>query len=251
MPSYKVPALFRASEILRLISEHPNKLKLIDLSKMLEVNKSSMFSMLTTMENLGWVSKNSANAYKIGDFMGMIGSAYLRQFDLLQLFNQKVEASKEIVGETFQLARLEGREVFYLGKAEAESLIRIVTDPGMRYPAHATALGKAMLSTLPETELADLYEGNKTLKKMTVHTIDQADALFDHLRAVRQNGFAIDLQEATLGVCCVAAPIFNGQRGKASAAVSVSMPLHQWETKKESAIQEICKLAKELSSIHE
>ncbi|GGF99093.1 IclR family transcriptional regulator [Paenibacillus abyssi] len=242
---YWVPALDKATRVIELIAEHPHQLKLIDLSKQLGINKSSMFSLLHTMEELRWIAKDKGDTYALSSFFGLIGSTYFRQFDLISLFHQEAFMTKLRIGETIQLAKLEGDHVLYLAKEEAPSPVRLASDPGMKLPAHGTALGKAMLAGLSEPELASLYPEAR-LSGGTANSIKTRDELFKQISEIRVEGVAFDLQEAVIGFSCVAAPI-RGVGGEVIAAVSCSMPQHQWEVKHELAQAEIRKLAQQLS----
>jgi DNA-binding IclR family transcriptional regulator len=93
------------------------------------------------------------------------------------------------IGETIQLAKLEKNEVFYLAKEVAPSPVQLVSEPGMRFPAHATALGKAMLAALQEVEVRELYRG-VSLARLTPHTLTTLDSLLDNLKLV-QTDFAV------------------------------------------------------------
>lgn len=246
---YWVPALERANDVLGLLCESPSSLKLIDLSKQLGIHKSSMFSLLHTMEALEWVVREDDGTYTLGSKLGFIGNAFFRQFRLIDRFRKEACVTKHVIQETIQLARLEQREVLYLAKEEMPSPVRLASEPGMKLPAHATALGKALLAFVQEEELERLYaaDAHETLDPcLTPHTLVSRTALFDQLQAVRESGFAFDLQEAVMGFCCVAAPVRDAG-GKVIAAISCSMFQHEWEQKRELAQREICALAARLS----
>jgi DNA-binding IclR family transcriptional regulator len=242
---YWVPALEKAHQILELIAAEPHQLKLIDLSKRLGINKSSMFSILHTMEELRWAVRDKGDTYALGSYFGPIGSAYLRQYDLISEFHREAAITKERIGETIQLAKLEGNQVLYLAKEEAPSPVRLASDPGMKFPAHGTALGKAMLATKTDEEVSGLYL-EESISATTPHTIQTRTDLIRQLSVIRKDGYALDLQEAVIGFSCVAAAIY-GASGEVVAAVSCSMPQHQWECKHELAQMEICELARRLS----
>ncbi|WP_248930432.1 IclR family transcriptional regulator [Paenibacillus hamazuiensis] len=243
---YWVPALEKANDVLLLIAEAPSSLKLIDLSKRLGINKSSMFSLLSTMEALEWVVREEDGTYSLGNRLGLIGNAFFKQFSLIDLFRKEASAVKLKLGETIQLAKLEQTDVLYLAKEEVPSPVRLASEPGKKFPAHSTALGKALLAMLPPDEFDRIY-ANETLEPcMTPYALKTKRELRSQLDAIRQNGYAFDLQEAVVGFCCVAAPVLN-LRGEAVAAISCSMFQHVWEEKKELAIREICALAKRLS----
>ncbi|GIQ66617.1 transcriptional regulator [Paenibacillus cisolokensis] len=244
---YQVPAVLRANEVLRLIAAEPARWKLMELSRRLNVNKSSMYAMLTTLERMRWVDKLADDTYALGSAMGEFGGAYFRQHDYIAAFHREAGVAKRRIGETFQLGKLEGREVVYLAKEEADTPVRLASSPGMRFPAHATALGKAMLAGLPEETWLSLYPDGEPLRRVTPHSLPSRDALFAELRAAAAAGVAYDLQEGVLGFCCVAAPVVDSE-GRVIAGVSCSMTVHEWERKQQQAEAEVREVAKRISA---
>ncbi|UUZ80697.1 IclR family transcriptional regulator [Paenibacillus sp. P26] len=243
---YWVPALEKASDVLQLIAEQPSELRLMDLSKRLGINKSSMFSLLNTMEALDWVAREKEGTYSLGSKLGFIGNAFFKQFSLVDRFRKEASVTKHVIQETIQLARLERHEVLYLAKEEMPSPVRLASEPGKKLPAHATALGKAMLAFLDPAEFETLFEGDTLEPCLTPHTLRSREELARQLAEVRSTGLAFDLQEAVMGFCCVAAPVRDAE-GRVIAAISCSMFQHEWEEKRELAQREICSLAGRLS----
>lgn len=243
-PKYWVPALEKAHHVLSAIAADPSGLKLIDLSRLLDINKSSMFTLLATMETLGWVKRGEGDTYAVGPTLGDFGYAYQRSFDMRPLFREEAARVLQRLGESVQLAKRVQHEVLYMDKLEAPSPVRLVSEPGMRLPAHATALGKAMLAFMPEEELVRLLPD--PLTPLTPHTLTNRGELIAHLKQVRESRLAYDLQEAAMGFICVAAPVFD-REGAAAFAVSCSMPLHSWAEKQDQAIREMQQLAERLS----
>jgi DNA-binding IclR family transcriptional regulator len=243
---YWVPALERADAVLQAIADEPSRLRLIELSKKLNINKSTMFSLLHTLETLHWVVRDKADTYSLGPVFARFGSSYFQQYSLVEHFQKEAAHSMREIGETIQMGRLDGRDVFYLAKLDAPSPVRIASDPGMRFPAHATGLGKALLACLSNAELDALYGGDEPFRQITPFSLPDYPSLLTELDEVRRSGYAYDLQESVIGFCCVAAPILDSD-GKAKAAVSFSMPQHLWEFKKDAARTEICALAAKLS----
>ncbi|MDD9266731.1 IclR family transcriptional regulator [Paenibacillus sp. GCM10023248] len=244
---YRVPAIERAHLILKEIAGQPGKLKLIDISRALQINKSSMYSLLLTLENLGWIEKEAGETYRLGRELSRLGHAANQHRDLNESFHKEASLTKLRLGESLQLAKLDGNEVLYLAKEEALTPVRLASGPGMRLPAHATALGKVMLAGLTDEELDSLYtKEQEPFPQLTAHSITTLQALRSSLEQIRKQGYALDLEEAVLGFSCAAAPIRNAQ-GNVIAAVSCSMMLPQWEQKKQICIDEVCKLAQQLS----
>jgi len=238
---YWAPAIEKAHYILGLIAREPYELRLMDLSNRLDINKSSMFTLLSTLEELGWISKRDDNTYALGSTIGHLGSAYLGQYDLAARFREEAAKTRDLLNETVQLAKLDGGSVLYIEKVEAPSRVRLVSEPGMRFPAHATALGKALLAW--ESEAAwKTRLGEDPLEALTPNTITERETLEAQLREVKVQGYSTEEQEAVMGFCCTAAPVL-GPDGKAIAAVSASLPLHKWNDGKEKAAVEIKRLA--------
>lgn len=245
---YSVPALDRSDAVLSLLIDEPYRWRLSDLSKKLDISKSTMYSLLITMERLKWVSRDRNETYAIGSALGRYGSAFFRQYDLIEEFRRLADPVMRQLQESVQLAVLEGNQVLYLAKVEAATPVQMVSGPGVRFPAHATGLGKALLSATSAEQLYELFPV-ETLQKITVHTIGSREALIEEIEQGRHAGFTTDIQEGVMGFCCVAAPI-KKRNGEIIAAVSCSMPIHYWEGKKDIARQEMLKLAEQLSPIH-
>ncbi|MFJ7724676.1 IclR family transcriptional regulator [Neobacillus sp. NPDC097160] len=243
---YWVPAIERADKVLKQIGEFPNQLRLIELSKRVDINKSSLFSLLNTLETLKWVTKEDGDTYSLGPALGAIGSAYFRQFNILQSFYKEASQSVAKINEHIQLGILDEGDVVYLGKMEGDSRVRLITDPGMRFPAYASAIGKIQLTRYAKAELEEMYP--KQWEPKTPFTISNINVLNDNVQQAKKDGYAIENQEASLGFHCVAAPVYNFEN-KIIAGVSFTMMTTSWEQKKDSAREEIIQLASRLSQL--
>jgi IclR family transcriptional regulator, KDG regulon repressor len=242
---YWVPAIERTNLIINLISNDPGKHRLIDISKALNINKSTMFSLLNTLETLGWIAKEKGDTYILGPTLGAFSAAYFRQFNILQSFYQEASQSLNKINENIQLGMLHGTNVVYLAKEEGESRVRLVTDPGMQFPAHATAIGKIQLAQYSYDELKTLYP-ERDLAQLTPYTLKTLDELWKQLEVAKQMGYICEEQEGSLDFNCVAAPIFNNEN-KLIAGVSFAMLGNSWNVKKEEATIEIIDLARRIS----
>jgi DNA-binding IclR family transcriptional regulator len=174
-----------------------------------------------------------------------MGFAYFEKYDLADAFRKEAVSSMSRLQATIQLARLEDREVLYLAKMSAPAPVQMVSGPGARMPAHATALGKVLLAGLDMERVAHIFP-NEQLPQLTAHTIGSRKVLLQELAKVKKDSYALDMQEGVMGFNCAAAPVYH-PNGSIAAAVSCSMPIHEWSSKKEAAIQEIQSLARRLS----
>ncbi|WP_028987043.1 IclR family transcriptional regulator [Thermicanus aegyptius] len=243
--NYWVPALERAQEVIDLICNQSGKLKMSDIQKKLKISKSTLFNLLRTMETLRWITKDQNDCYSPGVRLGIWGNSYFQQFDLVNLFMKEAVPIRDMLKLSVQLARLEGNQVLYLAKVEAPSQVQMVAGPGFRMPAHATGLGKMLLSALDKQVLDRLYP-EEMLVRMTSLTLNRKSKLIDQLTIIQKQGYAVDLQEGVMGFCCVAAPVYE-VNGLMIAAVSVSIHSHLWSEKSDIYKIEILSLSQRIS----
>jgi IclR family transcriptional regulator, acetate operon repressor len=134
---------------------------------------------------------------------------------------ETLERLREETGFTVHYARLAGAEVVYLETRESRTSGHLISRVGRTLPAHATALGKALLAELSDAELAALLPAR--LAPLTEHTLTDRGALHDELGVVRERGYATEREEGTAGVACAAAAV--PYRIPATDALSCSMPM--------------------------
>jgi DNA-binding IclR family transcriptional regulator len=99
----------------------------------------------------------------------------------------------------------------------------MVSAVGRRFPAYGTGVGKMLLSVLPPADLDRLYPPDAVLPQITDKTVTNPAAFRRELAHTRARGYALDCEESTPGLCCIAAPVF-GRDGDMVAAISVSVP---------------------------
>ncbi|KGR89647.1 IclR family transcriptional regulator [Ureibacillus massiliensis 4400831 = CIP 108448 = CCUG 49529] len=242
---YWNPALERADKVLNLIAENPSKYRLIDISKKLEINKSTLFILINTMEKLGWITKHIGDVYSLGGTMGSLGAAYLKQFNLLHAFYEEAAEVQMKVKENLQLGILDGGDVIYLGKVKDDSMVQLVTEPGMKFPAYATSIGKIQLSQYSLEELKNIYSEEPLMSK-TPYTITSVEKLYENLQQAKVQGYIEEHQESAEGIHCVAAPVYDFNK-RIIAGVSIAMITAHWEKKGDMARKEVVKLANQLS----
>lgn len=200
---------------------------LSELSELTSTSRSTAYNTLTTLQQYGFVDKDERyKTYRLGLGLFELGRAYLDQVSLLPIFNQFARELVDECQETVKLVIRDGCDVIYLGAQEGPQSVRLVALVGARMPAHSTAVGKVLLSQLNSVEVERLYAAYHFVKP-TPYTIDNIGDLQGALAAVRSNGVAYDLQESSLGVHCVAAPICN-HLNQVIAAMSIGVPADRW-----------------------
>jgi DNA-binding IclR family transcriptional regulator len=133
-----------------------------------------------------------------------------------------MERVRDALQETVQLATLDGRYNVYLAKIQGSQRLVLVSEVGYRLEAHATGLGKVLLAGLDPGERARRL-GSVSLESFTTNTITDHRLLEEELQRVDRLGYALDNEEYTVGVRCVAVPI-RDHTGQVVAAMSISAP---------------------------
>lgn len=212
----------RTLEVLEFLADHVGKPQsLSDITRALRLPKSSAFGLVKTLEKRGYVYELGGK-YSLGQQVFVLGMAYLHHNDLVDQAQPVIQDLNMRSGETVHFAVLDGAEVLYLSIKESSHPFRIVSQVGMRIPAHVTAVGKALLAERPPDEVLALYE-DVGFAAFTPSSITSRGALIDELETIRTQGYAFDNEESNLGVQCVAAPVRDAT-GAAVAAISITSP---------------------------
>lgn len=239
------PAVHTAVKILDALTASTEALTLSEISRRVDAPKSSVYRILTTLHATRLVELEGTG-YRLGPKVLEYHAAYSRQLDLGQVFHRVASRIVDAINETVQLARLEGNEVVFIAKLDCSQLIRPATYVGRRVPAHATAVGKALLAQLSKSELERLYPQAK-LPALTPYTIPTTRALRAELETVRQQGYALTAQESTLNLCCHSA-IVRDATGTPIAALSICMATNEPAPERRArAIAQLRQGARELS----
>lgn len=213
-----VKSAYRTLDVLEALAAGPRTFGA--LARFLDIPKSSLHGLVATLRERGWVEQGPDGTVLLGLQALQVGTAYLDADESVSATAGLLDQLAAATGETVQLARLDGPEVVYLAKRDSTHPVRLISAIGARLPAHATALGKALLATREPAEVRRLLR--PPLPALTTSTITDVDRLSDELQKTRRRGYAVDREEATEGLCCVAIAAPGGQ--PALDAISVSIP---------------------------
>ena len=240
-----VPSIEKMDAILNVIAESRNGIGFMDIVNQTKLNKSTIYSILSTLENLNYITKNDRKNYVIDYRLAFLGSKYSEDSKLTELFYQFGNELVEQVNETCQLSILKGSNICYLAKLESKSNIRIKTEPGQMVPAYATAMGKVLLSNIQIEELHERF-GDSPFEPLTSNTVKNIDELIGQTNYVQNNGYVVERGETEEGLLCIAAPIFNHKQ-EMIAAVSVSALDIYYDSKLGDLKEAILNLASNIS----
>ncbi|MFI7444642.1 IclR family transcriptional regulator [Nonomuraea indica] len=219
------PPLMKSAErtvrVLETLAEARGNLTLSQLQQRTGFPRSSLHGLMRTLVELNWVEADPATStFGIGPHALLTGTAYLKKDPALPFARQALDDLRAEVGHTVNFARRDGAHVIFLGSREARDAPHTPPKVGGRLPAHATALGQALLAQLTDGEVAALLPA--TLAARTEHTVTDRARLAGELDRVRVRGWAYERGQCTPGVACVAATV--DYRIPATDAISCSVP---------------------------
>lgn len=197
-----------------------------ELAERLDLAKATVHSHLATLLDNEFVVKRDGE-YEVSLRFVDFGEYAKNDVDIYDITCTEVDRLAEETGEVAQFMVEEHGMGVYLHKTSGEHAIQTASYTGNRKYLHCTALGKAILSQLPEERVDDILE-TRGLPQRTPRTITDREDLFDELDQIREQGVAFDDEEVLQGLRCVAAPIEH-PTGKLQGAISISGPTSRFQ----------------------
>jgi IclR family acetate operon transcriptional repressor len=224
-------------DILELVSTHPQGLTLSEICDKVGIPKSSTHELLSVLEQRNFLQLDHKK-FRIGIKVFELGQTASRNLDILKAIRPDLKWLSSQYSMTTQFGILEGNEVIYLSKIKNVSGISVESQVGSRLPAHATALGKVMLSVLPEKVLLQNYS-DYIFEKFTANSCESMGELREKINLIKKNGYAEDCEEFTQGVFCLAVAVPE-IRTDTIGAISISMSLNEWiKIDKEKTVRDL------------
>lgn len=222
-----VQTLERAFNMIEIMGNADYHLGISEISQRSELPLATTHRILATLVQLGYVEQNpETNKYTLGVRILQLRGAVISQLNLGVVAMPIMKMLMNRVEETVHLAVYNEGEIVYIERVEGLRTQGMYTRIGKRASAHCTALGKVLLSYLPESLWFDDVVNKRGLKAYSETTITSVDALKLDLQRTKERGYAIDNGETGEKVRCIAAPIHD-YTSQAVAAISISGPQTQ------------------------
>ncbi|USG67373.1 IclR family transcriptional regulator [Brevibacillus ruminantium] len=216
-----IQAVERALKILDLFDEQEMELKITEISERMQLHKSTVHSLLKTLQVQGYIDQNPENGkYRLGMKLFERGNFVIHGLDIRKVAKRYLVDLSTKTGQTTHLVILDDKEGVYIDKVEGPMATILYSRIGRRIPVHSSGVGKSLVAWKSEKELRQILNGYQYVPQ-TPKTITNEQDFLSELERVRRQGYAIDNQENEAGVRCIAAPIRN-HSGQVVAAVSIS-----------------------------
>jgi DNA-binding IclR family transcriptional regulator len=217
-----IQVIDRAAGLLDVIGNHPDPVSLKVLAAETGLHTSTAYRILDALVVHGYVERAASGQYTLGPRLLHFASRVHGKVDLLREAKPIMEWLRSEVGETVNLTVREGDEVIYVERALPNRMMRVEQVIGSRAPLHVTAVGKLFLAEGGE-QACRQYARRTRLKRYTPNTLTQVARLWGEARAARDQGYALDNEEAELGVACIGVPVLDAG-GTMIAGLSISAP---------------------------
>ncbi|MGE4610730.1 MAG: HTH-type transcriptional regulator BhcR [Paracoccaceae bacterium] len=217
-----VRSLDRGMLILGALAEGDG-ISLSELSARSCQSPATTYRALITLQSSEIVEfEDHTQLWFIGAGAFRIGSVFLNRTNVLQRSRPVMQKLMRLIGETANLGIERNDWVLFVSQVESSQTIRAFFPPGTRNPMHASGIGKTLMANFPRDRVEKIIS-DQGLERFTDSTITDPDNLFRALELIKRKGYAVDDEERTEGMRCIAAPIFDAY-GEPIAGLSISGP---------------------------
>lgn len=216
-----VQSVDRALQIIETLAEDDEGYRLTDLAIRTGLSPSTVHRLLTTLENRRFVQfDREASKWHIGAQSFVVGSTFMHRRNFAAQALPYLRKLRDQTRETANLAIVDDESIIVVSRIESREVMRSLTKVGGRVAMSVSGIGKAVLATYSDADVTAVIR-REGMPRLTEKSIVRPGELFRELQIVRRQGYAVDDEEARLGLRCVAAVIFN-DCSEPLAAVSVS-----------------------------
>jgi DNA-binding IclR family transcriptional regulator len=221
----EIQSLARGLTILDILGKSQAGASITEVADILGVDKGSASRLMSTLAKHGYSEKNPVtHRYTLGPQIIRLSGSLLTRIPLHESAKPYLKQLMERTGECAHLAILAQANALYIDQVESPASLRVNVRVGQIAPLHCTALGKILLAY-------NSMELPAPLEAFTPKTITDPEALYQHLEAVRRQGYALDNEEFDLSICCIAVPIYDFPN-KVVGAMGISGPATRLTTEK-------------------
>ncbi|MEV4734852.1 IclR family transcriptional regulator [Saccharopolyspora sp. NPDC049426] len=213
-----VQSVERTFELLELMADAGGEVALSDLAERSGLPLPTIHRIIRTLVNSGYARQQPSRRYALGPRLIRFGETASRA--LGSWARPYLAELTEVTGESANMAVLDGAQIVYVAQVPSPHSMRMFTEVGRRVDAHATAVGKAVMATMPSDEVTQLLS-RTAMHPQTERTITDVEAMHEELGRIRKQGYAIDDGEQEVGVRCYAVAVPGAPAG---AGISISGP---------------------------
>jgi IclR family acetate operon transcriptional repressor len=218
-----VQSLVRAISLLNCLAESSDGITLTGVAQRTGLSPATAHRILTTLQQEQYARFDTERrSWLVGVQAFVTGNAFTRNRSVVETARPQMRRLMQETGETVNLAMEENGEAVYLVQVESRQMVRVIARPGSRVSLHCSAIGKALLAAMPREHAAGIVT-RRGMPRLTPNTLVSWPELQADLERCRQRGYALDDQEHSFGLRCIASAIYD-EHGDAFSAISISGP---------------------------
>lgn len=243
-----VQSVNRALDLLEVFLSPNSEVGLTEIASRLNLDKATAYRLLNTLEKRGYVERPpETRRYRLGLRAFEIGAAYQNQLEIRRLGLNTLQEMVRQTGEDAFLCIREDDFALCVEKVDALAQVNIYTlRVGGRQALHLGAAPRALLSGLSDQDLAD-YAARTGLPPATPYSLKNLAEITEDAHSTQKNGYTLSLNDATVGIAAVGAPIYD-RRNQVAASISLSGLANRYETDRlEPLIHVVHESAQQLS----
>ncbi|MBP2414155.1 DNA-binding IclR family transcriptional regulator [Arthrobacter stackebrandtii] len=243
------PAVTRAAAVLDALAGcETGRLTLSDLARELGIPKSSTSNLLQALEDAELITRVGSD-YALGVRLVELGAAYLSRRDEVREFYRFCEAAPVLKGETVRIAMLDGGNVIYLARYEGHPAVRLTSNIGDKMPVSLCAVGKVLVAKLHDHDLDQQFPDESPLPVLTPNSLRTGRELKEQIGAIRQQGYAFEDEESTLGVVSLAVAVpTRGSHGPSLGVSVTALKATFSDGQRDAMVAELTELTKMLGN---
>ncbi|MET0838063.1 MAG: IclR family transcriptional regulator [Marmoricola sp.] len=223
----QVPAATRTLRVLRYLASQPDPVPLERLASALDLPRSTAYHLVNAMIEQGFVTHVAEDRrYCLGVAAFEVGIGYARQAPLQRIAHRPLAALVDRIGQSAHLAVPHGRDVLYVLEERAPGRRPLVTDVGVRLPAHLTASGRAIMAALPDAQVRALYPDRSAFVDRHGRGPQSLRALRTVLEEARRRGYATEDGDVTPGFASVAVAVLD-HNGTPLGGIATTYDAHE------------------------
>ena len=222
---YLVPGLIRGLAILEAFNRESNEMTITDIAEALDVNRSSAFRLIYTLEHCGYLRKASAKTYALDSKVMELGFRSISKLSLIDVALPEMKSIRDKIKVAVHLSILEGTDVVFISNVQSSGPFTSTVGLGTRWPAHATVIGQIILASLPVEKVKEKYSNFTNWEVFSERTPKNLNELLKRLDEVRPQKAMISWGHFNHDMAACAAPIYKQSNHEIAAVISVSCPV--------------------------
>ncbi len=220
---YMVPGLVRGLAVLEAFTSEKPALTLNELAKAVELSRSSVYRLVYTLTELGFLEREGQNkTYRLGSRVLRLGFAYLASQEVVEIARPHLAKLRDTTNCSAHLGILDGTDILYVARYADRKALTSRVQVGARLPAHATSIGRAILSQFTASEIRRRFK-DTPMSRFSDITPTDVEGLIALLARDAARGYVLSHSAFEPGIASIAAPIFN-EDGAVAGAINITTP---------------------------